>query len=290
MLELFLMRTALWLALGLAACSRTGEENLGLGAHAAPVDVGQLTRPAELLRALALPGAELDRRLGARHVEASSRIRMAPTDRPEQALDERYRLDSDGRGALHVVHDNDTDGMEASLVGGTLYVRPRYSKFVARRPEGDDVERLRHLVEGVAGGYLGLFERWLEVRETGRVEVAGHGAIRLALTARSSPTGTSLPSEPGKRWRAGVRVRHLDGELVLDAASGALLEGKLEAVYELERSDLPGPLSVSLSFRQSTSAAQPISAPSDAVPSPRRPRPLLDRQALLDGLTPGGAR
>jgi hypothetical protein len=188
------------------------------------------------------------------------------------------------------VHDNDTDGMEASLVGGTLYVRPRYGKFAARRPEGDEVERLRHLVEGVAAGYLGLLERWLEVRETGRAEVAGHAAIRLALAARASPTGASLPSEPGKRWREGVRVRHLDGELVLDAASGALLQGTLEATYELERSDLPGPLAVSLSFRQSTSAAQPIVAPPDAVPSPRRPRPLLDRQALLDGLTPGGAR
>jgi hypothetical protein len=284
------MRTALWLALGLAACSRIGGENFGLSAHAPPVDVGHLTRPAELVRALALPGAEMDRRLGARHVEATSRVRIAPMGRPEQELDERYRLDSDGLGALHLLHDNEQDGMEASLVGGTLYVRPRYGKFVARRPEGDEVERLRRLVEGVAAGYLGPFERWLDVREAGRADVAGHAAIRLTLAARSSPMGASPHEEPSKRWRDGVRVRHLDGELTLDAASGALLEGKLEGTYEFERSGLPGPVAVSLSFRQSTSAPQPIVAPADAVPAPRRPRPLLDRQALLDGLKPAGAR
>jgi hypothetical protein len=280
------MRTV-WLLLLIAGCSRTGQENFGIAGTrpAPPIDVQNLARPAEVVRALAMPGAELDRYLGARHFEATSSIKIEPAGQPVQQLDETYRLDSDGRGALHLLHDNaHAQGMEAVLVGGELYVRPRYGKFIHRKPEGDEVERLRALVEGVAGDYVTMLERWLSVSEAGRTEVSGRPAVRLKLTA--APTAASAPAEveKGKKWRDTVQVRYIDGELTLDAKSGAPLAARLAASYSFVRPGSSSPVAITLSYKQTSGPAAPIAAPDDAVPMPKRPRPLLDRQTLLDGL------
>src|SRR5687767_6327865 len=144
-----------------AGCSRGTDENLGMGSKPQPaaVDVAKLTQPTELLRVLALPGSELDRRLGARHVEASSSVKLEPPGKPAETLDETFKLDSDGAGALHLTHDNSRQmGIEAVVHGGELYVRPRYGKFIKRRPEGDELDRLRATVEAVVGDDLALLE------------------------------------------------------------------------------------------------------------------------------------
>src|SRR5258706_3851187 len=114
-------------ALG-AACSRSSEENLGLsGAGAGAADVAHLDRPAELLRALAMPGRELDRRLGARGVEASSSLKIEAPGRAPETLDETWQLDSDGRDQVHLTHDNARGyGVEATAARAAFYVRPRY--------------------------------------------------------------------------------------------------------------------------------------------------------------------
>src|SRR5258708_3858432 len=169
----------------LAACGRgPTEESLGLAAaRPVAVDVARLATPRELVHALQLPGAELDKRLGAHRMEARSSLKMEPPGREVEQLDESYRVDSDGKGAVHLVHDNSRDGLEAVALGGVLYVKPRYGHWTRRRPEGNDVERLRDNVEGVAAAYLELLSRWLVVKELPRTEINGHPAVRLALSA-----------------------------------------------------------------------------------------------------------
>jgi hypothetical protein len=106
--------------------------------------------------------------------------------------------------------------------------------------------------------------------------------VRLALSARRSPAsgGETLQY---KKWRDTVSVKKLDGEWTLDATTGAPLGGRLEASYTFERSDLKGPTVVTLKYQQHAAPAAPIVAPDGAVEA-RRPRPLLDREQLLDGL------
>jgi hypothetical protein len=269
-----------WLLL-MMACSRAPTALTG-GAEAVTVDVSRLATPEELLHALQLPGAEIDKRLGAHRLEARSSLKMEPPGRPAEQLEETYRLDSDGKGAVHLVHDNARDGLEAVIENGVVYTKPRYGHWTRRRPEGDDVTRLRENVEGVAAAYVELLARWLEVKEVARGEVDGHQAVRLALSARRSPAsgGETLAY---KKWRETVNVRNLDGEWTLDAATGAPLGGKLEASWTFERSDRKGPTVATLKFEQHESPAAPIVAPDDAVEA-RRQRPLLDREQLLDGL------
>jgi hypothetical protein len=280
------MRAMPWLVfLTLSACSRPGEENLGLSGKPASyaIDVAQLSRPGELLRALAMPGREIDKRLGARRLDASSTLKVETAGKPAETLEETYRLDTDGRGGLKLVHDNSRSyGVEAVVAGGDLYVRPRYGKMVRRKPDGDEVDRLRASVEGVAGDYLELVERWLQVREEGRTQVAGRAAVRLKLSAGASPTPLAPSTDPSRKWRETVTVRFIDGEILLDVGSGALVGARLETSYTFERDGKP--FTTTLSFKETTLPAEPIVTPTDAVAAPHRPRPMLDRQELLEGL------
>ncbi len=276
-------------ALIAGGCSHPGDENLGLSTRVASyaIDVAQLTRPAELERAVSLPGREVDKKLGAHRLEATSTLKIEPPGKPAETLEESYRLDSDGKGALHLVHENTRGGgTEAVVTGGELYVKARFGKFVRRRPEGDELDRLRATVEGVAGDYLQVLERWLQVKEEGHLQVAGRAGVRLKLSATASPASGPRESDPGKAWRDSVAVRYVDGELILDAASGALLAARLEASYTFEREGVKGPFSVTVSYKQTAAAseADAFGAPAEAVASPHRVRPMLDRQELLEGL------
>src|SRR4051812_4461760 len=132
-----------WLAiLTLFGCSRGGEENLGLSSDRVSVDVKRLATPAELLHALQLPGSELDKKLGARHFEAKSTIKIEPFERPFEILNESFKLDADGKGAVHLVHENPRDGLEAVIAGGTIYVKPRYGPLTRRTSPNPDVTEL----------------------------------------------------------------------------------------------------------------------------------------------------
>jgi hypothetical protein len=268
-----------------AGCSRGSDENLGMGGKPQPaaIDVGKLAQPAELLRVLALPGSEIDRRLGARHVEASSSVKLEPPGKPAETLDETFKLDSDGAGALHLTHDNSRQmGVEAVVHGGEIYVRPRYGKFIKRRPEGDEIDRLRATVESVVGDDLALLERFLKVSEVGRTQVAGRNAVRLKLGASATPSHPVAESDPARKWRETLKVSYIDGELQLDAAQGALLAANVSASYTFEKDKTVVP--VTLTYKLDTTTAEAIHAPADVAPTIKRPRPMLDKKELLEGL------
>jgi hypothetical protein len=263
-----------------AGCHHDGEENFGFSDGKAAIDVAALTRPAELLRALSLTGKPLDDRLGAHQMEARATLELID---PAETLAETFLVQSDGRGGLHVQHDNDHDyGFEAIGVANNLYVRPRYGKFVRHRVEAAERDRLRATGETAAAAYLRLLQRFVAVQVVGRVEQAGYAAMKLKLARAAAPAPRSPESEPGKKWRESVEAQDLDGEVVLDARSGAPLTVRLSASYRFERTGKP--LLATLHFSQTTSAwSGTIAPPSEAV-ALVRPRPLLDRQTLLDGI------
>ena len=276
----------------LCGCSRPSDENLGLTSRggSTQVDVQKLTQPPELARALGQPGAGFDAQLGARHVEASGTLKLEPPGKPAEQLDESYRLDSDGKGALHLMHESSRgSGFEAVVTGGELTVRPRGGRFVRHKPEGDEVDRLRATVEGVAADYVKLLERWLQVHEVGHSQVAGRAARKLKLSAAPQPAPAPKETDPGKRWRDTIAVRFVDGELDVDEATGAPLAVRLDAAYSFQRDNGNGekssPFAVTLSYKSAmTTTPEAIVAPADAVIAPRRSRPMLDLKELLEGL------
>jgi hypothetical protein len=277
-----------WVLLGMmslpAACMRDGDENLGIGGRRGAIDLRELTRPEVLVRAISQPGRTIEARKGAHRWMATSSIKVATPNAPPYELSETYRLDTDGRAALHLWHDNDHGtGAEAVLSDGLLYVRPRYGRFVKRRPEGDEVDRLRAQVEGVPAGYLELLQPWLVIREKGRSEVSGRPAIKLELKAAPN-AAPPKESEATRKWRQTLKVEYLEGELVVDAQTGIPVEGRLDAAYRFEREGEKAPVKVTLAYKQWSDVPEAILAPPDAIDEPRRTRPILERNQLLDGL------
>jgi hypothetical protein len=276
------MRRLLPLAL-VIGCHSSGQENLGLSGQTTAVDVAKLAQPEELARALALSGNDLDARLGAHKMDASSTLKLESATRETQSLEETFAVEADGAGGVHLLHDNSRDnGFEAVATAGQLYVKPRYGRFTRRRIEGDELARLRVAAETPAAAYVRLLQPWLQVREAGAVSVAGHAGLKLVLSARTSPSQKPVETEPGRQWRQTLQVRYVDGDVVLDARTGAPLQVRLEAAYSFTRDGKP--MQAALSFKQTTtSAASAIGAPADFV-ALGRSRPLLDKQQLLEGL------
>jgi hypothetical protein len=272
-----------WLIL-LCACGRHGEENLGLqSGKSASVDVAKLTQPDELARALSLSGKDLDGKVGAHRMDATETIKLELGDKQTASLEETFAVQSDGRGGVHLVHDNSRgNGFEAVALNDDLYVKPRYGKFVRRKIESDELERLRATAETAAASDLRLVQRFVQVREAGTATVAGHAGVKLTLAARSTPDALVSETEPGRKWRETVNVRYIDGDVVLDGKSGAPLAVRLEAQYTFVRDGKP--LQATLSYKQSTTAdTNAVTAPADWT-TLSRPRPMLERQQLLEGL------
>jgi hypothetical protein len=271
-----------WLALVVAGCHREGDENLGLGGEStAAIDPAKLTEPDELLRALSVGGPKLDALLGPHRMQASSSLKLDVGGHP-QALEETFDVAWDGH-SLRLRHENEEDyGFEAISDGNRLFVKPRYGKWVLRKPEADELERLRKTAELPAAAWLTLLLPSVQVAEAGRAQVAGRPGIKLAMTARSSPGAPRISDEPGKAWRRSLRVKYLSGDVVVDAKSGAPLSIRIDAGFSFERDGKP--IDATLSFKQSTLAeAGMIAMPDDWV-TLSRPRPMLDRQQLLEGL------
>jgi hypothetical protein len=270
--------------LAVAACHHEGDENLGIGDRDAPrIDVAALTNPSELVRALSMSGPGLDQALGPHRMQASSSTKLEAPGQASADLEETFDVAWDGK-ALRLRHENEQDyGFEAISVGNRLWVKPRYGKYVLRRPEGDELERLRKVAELPAAALLKLLLPSLQVADGGRVAVAGQAGVKLALSARTTPSSRpSASDEPGKAWRRTVQVKYLSGDVVVSAKNGAPLAVSIDAGYSFEREGKR--VNASVSFKQSTMAdAGPIAEPTDYV-TLSRPRPMLDRQQLLEGL------
>ncbi|HEX8951852.1 MAG TPA: hypothetical protein VF945_08395 [Polyangia bacterium] len=269
----------------LCACSgQRGDENLGLSSgKTASVDVARLTQPDELVRALSLSGRELDAKLGAHRMDASETLKLELPDRQTVSLDDSFAVQADGRGGVHLVHDNSRgNGFEAVALADDLYVKPRYGKFVRRKVEGDELERLRATAETAGASDLRLIERFVQVREAGTATVAGHAGVKLTLAARPAPDAAANETDPGRKWRQTIKVRYIDGDVVLDGKSGAPLSVRLEAQYTFVRDGKP--VQATLAYKETTAADKfLIAAPADWT-TLSRPRPMLDKQQLLEGL------
>ncbi len=289
------------------ACHRPNEDDLGLPQHGAKaVVVDKLTDPRELVAALTQPGAALDDKLGARTLDVQQTTTLtlgAVTDRMEQ----HATLELDGKGGFHLVSDLDhpdkvgqtvqkgdsdggprdkvavsAQGMEAVALAGTLYVRPRYGRFVSRRPEPGELDRLRELAETMLGDDLELLAPGLAVRDAGAGTVLGHATRKLDL---SLGEGASAGSDDEARhaWRKALKIGKLGGRVEVDATTGAPLTGTLDAEYSMPREG--GMLTTHIVVSLASRAASPLHAP-EAVPSPHRPRPMVERNQLLEGLAP----
>ena len=271
------------------ACGKGGDENLGLSSRPAveaAIDLAGIARPGALEAALAVPAAIVDKRLGPHARTQTLALTLASGDSKE-SFDERWQSELDAGGHVHLLHETSRDqGMEYLALDGKLFVRPRHARWVGRDAEGDEVERLQATHAGTLGGELAVLGRFA-ARAEAATTVGGRSAVRVRLSRAPSPAAWKSDGEAAHAWRASLAVSALEGEAVIDAASGALLSAKLDASYRFTRDGKQ--VDVTLAYRSEThvGATAAIAAPDDALASLKRPRPMVDRATLLEGLVPG---
>lgn len=292
---------SLLLPLLVLSCAREGDENFGL-ADAPPLAVErrQLQRTQGLLQVAAMTPAEAVRRLSSHRLEIRTSWQIAPPARPgvdvqTESMQEDSLIESDGKGGVHILHNNDAGpgyGSEAIFLGGRLYLRMRQGPYVRRRPEGDEVPRLLAAAGDTSGALLLLLGPWLKIDEVSEAKVAGRPAIKLTLSKQASPQKEGRPPRnlpPGKLWRQALAVQSLSGAAVVDAAEGMLLGLRLVCSFQAPRGEGGPPVRIEVNHRATVGSlgeVVPIVAPEDAIDPPLRPRPMLDRQELLEGLLP----
>ena len=295
-------------AIGFAGCQRGDDDGLGLdrAKTTAPL-LDHLTDADALLRVIGQPGGAVSDKLGPRSFDLARIYELSQarsTDRVEQV----WHFDSDGKNGFHVVHelghpaavasapkgdnadapvdkvDTSAQGMEAVATGGKVYLRPRYGRFVERRAEPGELDRLRDLAEQQLADDLEVLRAWLSITDGGNEKLMDRSVRILELSKSASPRKLEASDDPRQGWRAGVKVSELKGELRLDAQTGVPLAGQVEARYEIPREG--GPVSAHLSLRLVPRPPRPVVPPADAQANPVRTHPVVERNQLLQGLAP----
>ncbi len=201
----------------------------------APIDVARAAKdPDELGRALTRRHRDSAGKLGAHRVvmTASSAVTEpgAAADAPADLLGEEAHLDVDAAGAFHALYTNSHDvGREMFFVAGWMWIRPRYGKFHHRLPAADDeAARTADEIYATFGADYDLVARFAALHDDGPVTQDGRAARKVTISL-GPPREVKVAHTGEQAWRDHVTVRALDGEVVLDVATGTVLAGTLKA-------------------------------------------------------------
>lgn len=275
--------------LGLASCHRAGDENLGLRGHGGDerADLEHLERPAELERAIALPALTQGKRLGPCHREVKVKLAIE-SGAARDALDEAVTVELDGHGASRLLRETSHGGgSEAIASGDDYFTKLRYGAFTRRKPDGDEVGRALDEATSLLSGYLRVLGRFARIEPSGEQTLDGRRARGVWIKLAASP-GAAPDADPKRPWQAAAAASAIDGEVWVDVESGAVLRARLSAAYTAQRGQRS--IAVRLAYDEKLTLGEPrrIVTPTEWSPAPQRPRPLVDRQVLLEGLSGHG--
>jgi hypothetical protein len=258
-----------------------------------PIAVDRLAQdPAVLARVVAMDRMEATRRLGAHRAVTTVRF---TTRRGARAvsLSERHELATDASGQFRAVSTNDQDtGLEVVYAGGRAYVKSRYGPFRTRRMDRSEHDAWRNRATPALGTLAALAAGRLTVSAPEAVRGA-RAAHRLKLglgEARGGPaadkslpppqygthkaTGDERP-RPGPDPDTALRLafaekRHvtsLEGELVVDDATGVVLASKGKVQLSVPGEGEAAALELEYAFEATPDAAVTVEAPSEVAPA-----------------------
>lgn len=289
--------TALALALALAgaACSRGPDEEGRRRLFAR--DEGERPKaegldPARPGDALSLDAEEVARRLGS--FDWTAAVEWTVEARGDEARRvravERHRVRQSATGEFEVHADLDPGlgagsetGRDVVHAGGMTYARARYAPYRERPTDrGRDARRFREESFQLPRAVARLYGDALTVTPAGEATVLGRPARRFKLSlAKEAQAATSAPPAAGtstdddtKRRLAFLAGRvpvTADGELVLDAETGAPLRVRLGGAFAVrEQPAVRTTVELLAEVKALGGGAGAVAAPKDALPDERK--------------------
>jgi hypothetical protein len=243
--------------------------------------------PSALLAAV--QARHRDAGLGAHRFHGTQRLVVTENGEIVEALDEDAVIEQAANGDLHATYTNSHEqGRELFGAGALVWVRQRYGKFHRRPPvEPDEAARAADDIYAAFGADVELVARAAAVSDGGTATIGGRSARRVAIAKGGART--TVPALGAQAWRAAAEVEALDGAVALDAATGALLEGKLSARVAFTRDGKRLTLQIDASHKiDDIGAAVAVEPPpaAESAPTPLRATDIEDREELLGGIAP----
>jgi hypothetical protein len=248
-------------------------------------------RPAA---ALALPADDVARRLGS--FEWTAAVEWTVTREGEDARRvhsaERHRLRQAATGEFEAAADLDPGlgpgseaGKEIVFTGGRTYARAKHAAFRERPTDhGRDARRFRDESFDLAASIVRLYGGTLTFTPAGEVTVLGRTArrFRIALASGVTPTapaprpaGAPAPDDDTKRRARFLEGRvpaTADGELLLDAATGAPLRVRLAGAFTVkDEPAVRASLELLAQVKSLGGEVAAVAVPKGALPDERKP-------------------
>jgi hypothetical protein len=286
-----------------AGCGRDGgvsDSELGdlvLAPKAADhaIDVAAAAKdPRELGRALAVPHSRLGGLLGPHRLAISSSFEVTEAGVVVEQQSDETTLDFASPASWRGVANNSADyGREVIFEGGALYLRARYQRYHQRPPTTEaEPAALRDRFADAATATWELLAPAAAVADLGAVTFPGLGgkpARKIAISMAAAPRKPEPELLAQRKWREQRSLAGVEGEAVLDAASGAPLSLTLRGTVGFTREGKSYSMKVSLKSEVSSLAqARAISAPDPAevVLTPTRLHEVDERDKLLERIAP----
>jgi hypothetical protein len=293
------LRLALALALLAAACSRGADAEARRRVLAREAEQRAAAAPPDLSdprTLLALDAGEAARRLGSldwrgtvrftatRQGDSAARVEVSERHRVRQLASGEFEAESeiDGGGGPGAV-----TGKQVVFAGGMTYARGRFAPFRERPTDrGRDARRFRDESFGLLADLARLYGAALALTPKGEVTLLGRPARRYLASLTSEAPAAPAAAE-GRAFPAGGQDadsrRHLafldgrvpvavTGEVILDAATGVLLQGRLAGAFGVK--DDPRvrvTVEVASEVKAVGDRVAAVTAPAPALPDARKP-------------------
>jgi hypothetical protein len=227
------------------------------------------------------------RRVGGAHYHGTSRF-AAGLDTPGDGVTTTTDVWVDRAGSYRILEVNDRDGgREVILTGRELAVALRYGKMIRRLAEEPEPTKLLEEALGAPFAAWEVVQPWAAVQPGGTQLIGGAKATehRIARAAARTEDPSARPAPGGLRaWRAAVSVGELGGRVLVDDATGALMQVELTAKFTTKRDGRPlqGSVDVRGTLSEVASVA-PVQRPA-AEDLALRQRTVPEQRELLGGL------
>jgi hypothetical protein len=271
------------LAVAIAAVSTAG-----LGG-ACKRDKGQATVPAQKVAVLAdalRPDvfAAAMKKIGGAHFRATARFSAGPRGGAPNVVTTTTDVWVDRTGNYRFREQNDREGgREVILHGRELAVALRYGKMIRRIAEEPEPSRLLEEALGAPFAVFDLVARQARVARAGTELVGGSRATVFELQPGGGARDRASRQEGLRKWRNNATIDGLQGRVVVDDATGALVRCDLTARFSTtEPKPVEGTVDVHTALTEIASTAL-IEKPA-AEDLAMRQRTLPEQKELLRGL------
>jgi len=226
------------------------------------------------------------KRIGGAHFHATARFSAGPAGGTPNAVTTTTDVWVDRSGNYRFREQNDRDGgREVVLHGRELAVALRYGKMIRRVAEEPEPSRLLEEALGAPFAVFDLVARRARVARAGEELVGGARATVFELQPGDGKGAERAHASDGlRKWRDKASIDALQGRVVVDDATGALVRCDLTAKFATAGDPKPveGTVEVHTVLTEVASTAPIERPPAEDLAMRQRTQP--EQKELLRGL------